>query len=195
MKLSNVLMILTGFVGCFVLLIFLAKQVDRVSQEQIDTGISQALQSEQVAVKELASQGWEYEKTTDDMTSNNVYGATLKSTNFDELDFPYNGETRGYVYLRKHPRHGKDFVFIVDRGQLQCNAYGDCNVTIRFDEKAPIVVSGNPPEDHSSTAIFLPYSRFFRSIKGSSKITIETTFFNQGPRVFKFDSKGLNWTD
>jgi hypothetical protein len=138
---------------------------------------------------------WEYTSVVDDLTGQNVYNAHLKSNNYHSFDFPYRGETYGTLILRKHPRYGKDVIFQIDRGQILCDTYSDCTVTIRFDKGKPFPITGTPPADNSSTSVFLPYNELLRSIKNSNKMVVGITVHQEGSRVFSFDTKKLDWVD
>jgi len=136
---------------------------------------------------------WEYNSYMDDLSGKNVYQAMVKSNNSHSFGFPYQGDTYGTLILRKHPRYGKDIIFQIDRGQILCHTYSDCTVTIRFDEGKPITLTGNPPEDNSTTSVFLPYSRLFNSIKKSKKIVIGVNVYQEGNPSFTFETKKLDW--
>jgi hypothetical protein len=137
---------------------------------------------------------WKYYETEDDMSSGKVVRAITTSTNRINMSFPYRGAQHGTLTLRKHPRHGKDVIFSIDRGQINCVVVRGCDVLVRFDDKPPQEFSASTPSDHSSEAIFIrDYAKFVRLAKSSKKITIEVSFFQQGSHVFHFNTEGLEW--
>ena len=150
--------------------------------------------SEEPVEKISEPKNWGYSTEADEMTSKNTYTAVVTSNNLQEFDFPYNGGVSGHLTLRKHPRYGKDVIFSVDKGQILCHSYGDCSITVRFDKKPPITLAGNPPEDNSSTHVFLPYQRLFKLIKSSKIMLIEANFYQEGNRSFEFDTSKLSWS-
>jgi hypothetical protein len=145
------------------------------------------------ASKPIIQSKWEYPTSVDDLSGKTIYNAAIKSENFHSFDFPYQGDTYGTLFLRKHPRYGKDIIFQLDRGQILCHSYGDCSVTIRFDKKNPITITANPSGDNASEVIFLPYKRLFNLIKNSKKMVIEVSVYQEGAPSFTFNTENLNW--
>ena len=96
--------------------------------------------------------------------------------------------------IRKHPRYGKDVIFTITKGQLLCRSYDGCQLSIKFDDKPPIKVSANEPEDHSNETLFLQgYERLVKELKTSKKTVVEVTFYQQGNRTFEFNTADLEW--
>jgi hypothetical protein len=98
------------------------------------------------------------------------------------------------IQIRKHPRFGKDVIFLINKGQLICGISDGCQVMIRFDEGKAVSIHANEPDDHSSTALLLSgYKGLVKSIKASKKMTIEAVFFHEGSRSFEFNTDKLQW--
>jgi len=144
--------------------------------------------------EQIPPRWWNYSTYIDQMSGMITKEATLSSTNTHQLVFPYNGGTRGTLILRKHPRYGNDIIFSVNKGQLLC---GDgCFISIKFDDKKPYSVGASEPDDHSSTVLFLSkydYNKLLKDFRNSKKVLVEVKFFQQGTRVFEFDTTGLKW--
>ena len=138
---------------------------------------------------------WVYEEATDKMGGGTSKSASIGSINTFNLEFPYQGEQRATLTIRKHPRYGKDVILSIERGQFVCNTF-DCRIDISFDGGKPILAGGNEPSDHSTTAVFIhgrSFDSLSRQIKKSKRMSIGMNFFQQGTRVFEFDVEGLKW--
>jgi hypothetical protein len=137
---------------------------------------------------------WVYSTEIDKLTSKEIKNAVIQSENRHELAFPYSGGTYATIQIRKHPRFGKDVIFIINKGQLLCDISDGCQVMIRFDEGEAVSIHANEPDDHSNTALFLSgYKGLVKSIKASKKMTVETVFFHEGNRSFEFNTDKLQW--
>lgn len=145
-----------------------------------------------LAAWSTATFAWVYLDDKDPM-GGSVRSAVVMSNNAINFGPPYSGSQKGRLDLRIHPRHGRDVMLSVQRGQFLCRMDG-CTVMIRFDDKQPIAFRAVEPADHSSDAIFIrDYPRFLRETRSAKLVRIEATFFQQGSRVFEFDVAGLNF--
>lgn len=146
---------------------------------------------EEIRLESVGRQ-WNYTRNTDPMTSQVTRYATVQSTNTHDLGFPYAGPQRATLMVRRHPRHGSDILFSIERGQLLCSSYGDCPVRLRFDETAARTLKGNDPSDHSSETIFIPgYKDFVSRLSRSRKLLIEANVYQRGAPVWEFDVEGF----
>ena len=137
---------------------------------------------------------WQYSSSIDSMTGKPIREAYIVSTNSQQFDFPYQGGSRGTLTLRVHPRYGKDVIFNVSKGQLLCQSYDGCEVTLRFDDGKPMRVRANVPEDHGTTTLFLSgYKGLVDRLRKSSKVTVEATFYQAGNWPYTFKTDGLKW--
>jgi hypothetical protein len=138
--------------------------------------------------------GWQYTESDDPMSSKKIKYAINQSTNFINLDFPYQGPQQGVLTVRKHPRHGNDVIFGVQKGQIMCSSYSGCNVLIRFDDKPAQKFSAKEPEDNSTETIFISnYTRFVATAKKSKTLTLQVSFYQQGTQTFTFNTENLIW--
>lgn len=136
---------------------------------------------------------WRYSEAMEQMGRGVVKHAQVNSLNEISFEFPYRGAQRATLWLRSHPKHGKDVMLSVQRGQFLCDI-GGCTVAVRFDEGRVQSFSAAGPADHSTTTLFLSgHDRFVSAAKRSKRVAIEATFFREGTRVFKFDIDGLKW--
>lgn len=137
---------------------------------------------------------WAYHSLTDAVSGKESKQASITSNNSFELDFPYQGGTTANIIIRNHPRYGKDVIFTISKGQLLCNSYDGCEVSVRFDDKKPFKVHALEPEDNSSETLFLSgYNKLLKEIRNSKTMIIEATFFQNGARAFEFDVSNLKF--
>lgn len=130
---------------------------------------------------------WGWETRVDDMTGKPVRVAEAASQNRLDLGWPY-GVVSGRLQVRVHPRYGRDVFVAVDKGQMLCHRSDDCPVLVRFDDRAPLRFSGNPPADHSSNVIFIEnFDRFVGALRKAKTARIEIQFFQQGAHALVFD--------
>lgn len=131
---------------------------------------------------------WAYSQDPDPMGKGATYYARVSSTNTVEFDFPYAGTQRGNLFLRTHPRYGKDVIFQIERGQILCRSYQSCNVLIRFDNEEPSTFSAIGPSDGSSETILIRnYSRFTEKMFKAKQVRLAVNIYKQGAPVFEFD--------
>ncbi len=136
---------------------------------------------------------WRYDEYKDKMGGGAVQRAYVRSINEIDLDFPYSGSQRAELTLRKHPRYGRDVIFEVKKGQVLCQ-FGGCSVLVRFDDRKAAKYRADWPADHDSTTLFIGnYKRFVSRAKKAKRIYIEVIFYQQGTRVFEFNSAGLKF--
>lgn len=136
---------------------------------------------------------WSYKESSDPMGRGTVKQADVNSINQVNFDFPYRGPQRGELTLRIHPKHGKDVILSIKKGQFVCGVSG-CTVSVRFDQGKAQKYSAVEPADYSTTYLFLQgYDRFVAAAKKSKRVFIEAQFYQEGPQVFEFDIADLKW--
>lgn len=122
------------------------------------------------------------------MSKGRVHQATTISTNLVEFGFPYRGPQSGTLTLRTHPKHGKDVIFSIERGQLLVRSYEDSSALVRFDDSDPISFKVVGAEDQSSTsAFFKDYQGFVSKMMKAKRVRISLPVYQQGSPVFEFD--------
>ncbi len=162
--------------------IFSSGTTDTVSSAQTQTASAAASESN------LPGSQWTYYQTDDDMGKGAVYTAHVSSTNTVEFSFPYSGEQHATLFLRTHPRWGKNLYFRIEKGQLLCNSYDGCNVLIRFDDGAAMNFSAIGPEDNSTEILFIQnYGRFVEKMLKAKRVRIAVNVYQEGAPTFEFD--------
>jgi len=163
-------------------------------------GSTEANQSEPIA-KEMreairkANLGkqWSYWVQDDGMTSRASRGATVVSKNTHEFDFPYSGSQRARLMLRRHPRHGSDVIFEIEKGQLQCTSYSGCDVLVRFGEGQAKRYNASGPADNSHETLFIQgYADFVKRMQAVDTVRIQANVYQEGAPVWEFDVSGFD---
>jgi hypothetical protein len=145
-----------------------------------------------LAITKAVAGTWIYHNQADAMSGKSTHQAQLVSDNTLALAFPYGGQNNGMLIIRKHPKWGTDVIFQLQKGQLMCRSYRPCNISVKFDNKAPKVFKGAPAEDNDSTLAFLtPTKTFIAEASKASRILVEITLFKQGTHVLEFTSPVL----
>lgn len=140
----------------------------------------------------LPGSQWRYTASEDEMTGKKSYWASVKSDNIVTLGFPYHKPQRATLTLRTHPRHGRDIIFSIERGQLQCQ-YRGCSVLVRFGDGEPMKFQASEPSSRDSTTLFIrDYSRFAGEMLKVDTVRISADIWNEDPRVFTFDVSGFD---
>jgi len=109
------------------------------------------------------------------------------------FDFPYSGTQHATLTLRTHPRHGKDIIFSIEKGQILCRSYEDCTVLVRFDDEPPSNYSAVGAADNSTETIFIRnYSKFVEKLLKAKRVRIAANIYQQGAPAFEFDVSGFD---
>ncbi len=136
---------------------------------------------------------WSYSQDADPMGKGTTYFAQVLSSNTVTFDFPYGGPQHGTLMLRTHPRHGKDVILAIERGQFLCRSYEDCNILVRFDDQAASSYSAVGAADNSTENIFIRnYPRFVASMLKAKRVRISAEIYQEGSPVFEFDVSGFD---
>jgi hypothetical protein len=127
------------------------------------------------------------------MSDRQVHIAGVTSKNSHQLAFPYQGGTRGRLWVFETETGELRVRFDITRGQLVCEIDG-CLVTVRFDDQDPREVRAVHPTDHSSDVLFLePEDELLLAIKSSRRMRIKATIFQGGSIMFEFATASLKW--
>lgn len=139
-----------------------------------------------------SSAAWQYRTETDPM-GGAFQSATTMSTNNLNFSAPYRGPQKATLYLRTHPRKGRDVLVAIEKGQFICNVSG-CTLMVRFDQEKPRRFGAVGPTDHSSTVLFIrDYAGFTKALRAAKVVRIEATFYQEGSQVMEFDVAGLDF--
>lgn len=154
-----------------------------------------ALRGQKAAPPEsnLPGSQWTYQHDEDAMKKGVVHEASVSSSNTVSFSFPYSGEQHATLTLRTHPRHGKDLILRIEKGQFLCPSYEGCNVLVRFDDHEPATFSAVGPADNSTEVIFIRnYSRFVEKMVKAKRVRISANVYQEGAPVFEFDVSGFD---
>jgi len=136
---------------------------------------------------------WSYSQDADAMSKGTTYHAWVLSSNTVNFDFPYSGEQHARLNLRVDPRHGKDVIFSIEKGQILCHSYEDCTVLVRFDDGKASNYTAVGAADNSTETIFIRnYGRFVENMLKAKKVRISTNIYQEGAPVFEFDVSGFD---
>lgn len=131
---------------------------------------------------------WLYHQSDDAMGKGEIYQAQVSSSNTVNFDFPYSGTQHGTLRLRTHPRHGKDIIFSIEKGQILCHSYEDCTVLVRFDNEKPENYSAVGAADNSTETIFIRnYSKFAGKMLKAKRVRISANIYQEGAPAFEYD--------
>lgn len=166
-----------------------AARVRSLEEKRLTT--SKIINEAGVASNGGASQ-WDYSQSSDPMGKGNSHSAAVVSSNTVDFGFPYAGAQRGTLVLRTDPRHGKDVIFHIERGQILCHAYQTCSALVRFDDEQAIKFNAVGAADNSSKTIFLSgHDRFVEKVSKAKRVRLSTTVYQQGSPVFEFEVGGF----
>ena len=144
-----------------------------------------------IAAESIGKQ-WNYASREDGMSGKSWQIAWVESRNQFNFDFPYSGAQRATLTLRKHPRHGNDIIFQIEKGQILCHSFSGCPIRVRFDDDAPRTYNGTGPADNSSTSVFLPsYADLSQRISRAKRVRVEVNVYQEGSIQAEFDVEGL----
>jgi hypothetical protein len=135
---------------------------------------------------------WEYSESQDEMGRGTTREARITSSNAVHFGFPYEGETRAALKLRKNSK-GQNVIFRVERGQFISSASKDY-VTVSIDDGGLQQFEVVESEARTSGVLFInDEENFVSQIRKANTVKIEATFYQEGRRVFDFDVRGLEW--
>lgn len=142
---------------------------------------------------EPTGQQWHYDEQEDKMTGGTTRHAAVLSTNMVNFGSPYSGPQHARLALRIDPKYGRDVIFRIERGQLLCRSYEDCEVLIRFDDGKPERFAGIGPADNSTETLFIRgYDRFLGKLQKAKIVRLSVNIYHEGAPVFEFDVSGFD---
>lgn len=138
---------------------------------------------------------WSYYTYLDKMTSRETKLANLVSSNTLNLEFPYSGKNHGTIILRKSKKDGLNVIVQIEKGQIICQRYDDCKVSIRFDDNKATNWNFSKSADGSSETIFINNaSKFLASASKAKRILVSMTLYQAGTQILEFNpSSDLVW--
>ena len=139
---------------------------------------------------------WEITKAVDEMTDSENVWAEIRSDNFVNQDFPYNGDTYSTITIRYMQKNGYDVIIGIDRGQIIGDDWDGSNyITVRFDKDTPKKYYFSMPSDYSTESVFLKNAKdFIEKCKRANDIKIQLELYDNGNPTFSFHvDKPLDW--
>lgn len=170
---------------------------------ELETAIKAAEERERIqsaraaatAEAQRLSDKWTYRVNEDPMTSRKSRYAVIESENTVDFDFPYRGPQHGTLTLRDHPTYGHDVIFSIERGQILCQSYDECQIRVRFDNGSPERWNAVGPSDNSSTSIFIRnQARFVQKLRAAKVVRLQVPVYQQGEPLFEFQVGGFDST-
>ncbi len=141
---------------------------------------------------------WNFRIETDEMTDSKNIWASIRSDNYINQDFPYEGNTYASITVRYMKKYGYDVLVKIDEGQIYGSEYSGNNyVTIRFDSTAAKKYYFNDAADGSSKTIFLKNAKdFIEKSKKAKDIKVDIPIYQSGRPIFSFHvDKPLEWPE
>ena len=137
---------------------------------------------------EVSEKTWDFTSDTDDMDDSVNKYYSLRSDNFANFDFPYQGDSYLTITVRYMKKYGYDVLLNIDKGQMIGNEYNGTNyVRVRFDNGKAEKYYYNEPNDGSADCVFIKNtSKFIKKCKTAKTIIIEQEFYQEGVHQFKF---------
>ncbi|WP_433813083.1 hypothetical protein [Flavobacterium johnsoniae] len=159
-----------------------------------DTELAAAVDSAAIVVDSISptiNNKWEYQQSTDKMTSKPIKFAQIISNESLHLEFPYEGVNYGRLTLRE--KNGLDIYLSIDKGQIS-GGYDNNFITVRFDEEKPLKFSYTEPQDGSSDLIFIDNEvKFLSKLKKSKNVLISLPLYQAGNQILEFNTVDLKW--
>lgn len=172
--------------------IFSSDTKNSTSSKATNTPNTSNVQNVSTPAAILPGAQWLYHQSDDAMGKGKIYQALVSSSNTVNFDFPYHGEQHGTLVLRTHPRFGKNIIFRIEKGQILCHSYEDCNILVRFDNEAALNYSAVGAADNSTETIFIRnYNRFMEKMIKAKRVRIAANIYQEGAPVFEFDVSGF----
>ena len=144
--------------------------------------------TDSVNTNEVSEKTWDFTSNTDDMDDSVNKYYSLRSDNFANFDFPYQGDSYLTITVRYMKKYGYDVLLNIDNGQMVGNEYNGTNyVRVRFDNGKAEKYYYNEPSDGSADCVFIKNaSKFIKKCKTAKTIIIEQEFYQEGVHQFKF---------
>lgn len=152
--------------------------------------------SKKEATSIIDSVTWKIHTDIDDMTDTKNIWASIRSTNFVNQKFPYQGKTYATITIRYMKKYGYDVIIEIDKGQIVgIDVSGTNYITARFDEGTPMNYYFDDASDGSTEHVFLRNVKdFINRCKKAKDIKVDIPMYQFGKPVFKFHvDKALVW--
>lgn len=158
------------------------------SSDQVESENTNSDNDSNVSEDSTKEKTWEYSDEVDQMDNSTNFWYSLRSDNFANFDFPYQGNSYLTISIRYMKKYGYDVILTIDKGQMVGNEINGTNyVRVRFDDGKVEKYYYNTPDDYSSDCVFIKNkSKFIKKCKSAKTIIIEQEFYQEGCHQFKF---------
>jgi hypothetical protein len=164
-------------------------QVTQTSLQPVVPPVAEPeLSSKPLTITPILGAQWTYARNSDPMGSGTYYVAYVTSLNTIELGYPYGGPQRATLTLLMAPDGSGDVIFEIERGQLLCESYEECLVSVRFDDGQREYFSALGPSDGSTTRIYISnYRKFYGKLNRAKRVRLAAGIYQGGAPAFEFD--------
>ena len=181
--------------GILLLFGFILSKCDNENIPDNDT-VSNLTSEQKETVKDSIT--WKITSEIDEMTDSKSIWASIRSDNFVNQDFPYEGDTYAQITVRYRKKDGYQVLVSIDMGQIFGNQFSGQNyINVRFDQNEAKKYYFNEPADGSAETVFLKNQKdFIEKCKKSHDIKMEIPLFQGGSPLFTFHvDKPLVWPE
>lgn len=130
---------------------------------------------------------WNKSEDIDQMTDKKTRYAWLKSMDYINQRFPYEGDT--YLKMTIREMGSTDVYFTITKGQIQCSEYSGTNyVMVRFDNEQPIKFWTAEASSGRSDIVFISgnVKKFVSKCKKAKEIKVQIPIYDYGNPIFNF---------
>ncbi len=156
--------------------------------------IADSIQHVTDSIAELERSYWKTTTDVDELTGDSIHFMTLESENTEFLKFPYDGGTKMYIVLRKHPQMGFDAYIRVNKGNMMYGGSDGKTIKVKFDEgNVQSFICSNSKALNLDMLFIRNKSSFLKQLLNSKTCKIQAEFSQEGFIVFDFNTQNLMW--
>lgn len=176
----------------WVLFVFMILQ--SIAEQTSTQSIYTSSPSASTTQEDLPISNWRVQESINQMDDSINRTFITLSNNVETLDFPYGWWTRWELMIR-NMWWDKDVMIRTSPGQIVWDFQNE-SVSVRFDDRDPIVYRYNTPADYSSDLIFIQNTAsFIENLKTAESVKIEIQFYWDWKRVFDFTVDGFDYDE
>lgn len=136
---------------------------------------------------------WRYSDQEDEMTGKLTKFAQVISENKVNFEFPYNGGSNLELTFRKKGKSLDAAYIRISKGQF-VSKYDGASISVRFDDLDPVNYKVSESSTYSTDILFInSKSGFLKRVKNAKTIKIQADFYQEGSKVFTFDTEDLEF--
>jgi len=182
------------FIGIPAVLVVIGASTSSTPGQQSSVPSPGAIESDKQASSSVPVESkWEYSQSRDQMSGKTIYFARLYSNDELNFKFPYSGQNRADLTLRRNEGGKTEVMFSIQRGQFMCHING-CAIRVRFDDGKISDFTATGTDDADPTVVFINNpARFIKELRGAKKLLIQATYFQEGSQAVTFEPQNLRW--